>query len=181
MPITITPDHPLVGRPTLTWAQAKRAYGHRTATGEYDWADVQAILGWYADLGCQVGLDPLVSVAQLCLETGWLTSDWAQRPPVGGRNPAGIGVTGEPGAGVRFPTWAMAARAHVGRLLAYALPAGSRSQQQMALCLEALSWRPLPAAKQGQAPTIEGLAMTWAMTRSYATDLCRVANQLLTA
>ena len=41
-------------------------------------------------------LDPLVAVAQMVLETGNLTSFWSQTPR---RNPAGIGVTGEPGAG----------------------------------------------------------------------------------
>ena len=46
-------------------------------------------------------------------ETSHLTSFWSQRPR---RNFAGIGVTGQPGAGLSFPDLKTAVHAHTGRL-----------------------------------------------------------------
>ena len=64
--------------------------------GEYSDDQVRRIAGHYVDICADAKLDPLVAVAQMVLETGNLTSFWSQTPR---RNPAGIGVTGEPGAG----------------------------------------------------------------------------------
>ena len=111
----------------------------------------------------------------MILETGNLSSDWSQPPR---RNPAGIGVTGEPGAGISFPSWPKAVEAHVGRLLAYALPAGRENSAQRRVIEAALAWRPLPDSLRGVAPSLAGLARTWAADPAYAGKICRVANDI---
>jgi hypothetical protein len=175
----ISPATRLLGPASLGFNQARRSWTGRT-TGEYTPADVDYILGLYVQLGYQAGLDPLIPLCQLSLETGWLTSYWSARPR---RNPAGIGVTGAPGAGVSFPSWQHAARAHVGRLLAYALPAldpqGAQTKMQQDLILEALSWRPLAGSKRGTGATLEGLARSWAEDPEYAWKLAKIGNSYL--
>ena len=121
-----------------------------------------------------VGLDPVLALCQSAHETGRWTSFWSQRPQ---RNPAGIGVTGqswdaqppnEPAAyntdrqrwerGHSFASWADdAIPAHLGRLLAWALPQGSGTSEQQALIDRALSVRPLPANARGSALTAQAL------------------------
>lgn len=150
--------------------------GH--AHGQYSDGAVRAIVDHYYDTADPVGLDPLLVIAQMAEETGHLTSFWSQPPR---RNPAGIGVTGEPGVGLSFPDWATAVRAHTGRLLAYALPAGHGTAQQRALVAEALTVRPLPDHLRGAAPTLAGLTGTWARDPDYATKLASVANDIIAA
>ncbi|HEX6389123.1 MAG TPA: peptidoglycan recognition family protein [Solirubrobacteraceae bacterium] len=143
--------------------------------GSYGDDEVRKILGTYVDTCKQAGLDPLLVVSQMVLETGNLMSHWSQPPR---RNPAGIGVTGAPGAGISFSNWDKAVRAHVGRLLAYVLPAGEGTDAQKALIAEALKVRPLPDDRRGQAPTLKGLAGSWAMDKKYADKISGVANEI---
>jgi len=143
--------------------------------GGYTDANVRGIVKRYVATATSVGLDPLLVVSQMVLETGNLTSFWSQVPR---RNPAGIGVTGEEGAGNTFSSWDKACRAHVGRLLAYALPKGAENAAQRALIKEALQVRPLPDDRRGRAPTLAGLAGSWAMDPKYAGKIVRIANQI---
>lgn len=168
---------PRVSLDQLAVAYAGKA-GPGPRWGEYTSADVTVILGQYLALHRECGVDPLLAVAQMSLETAWLTSWWSQRPR---RNPAGIGVTGLPGAGVSFPSWTASTRAHAGRLLAYALPLDTGSTVQRALIAEALAWRPLPDAKRGTGVTLGGLARSWAADPDYAVKIARIANQILAA
>jgi hypothetical protein len=142
--------------------------------GEYTDGEVRSIVGHYYAVAPSVGLDPLLVVAQMVEETGHLTSFWSQRPR---RNPAGIGVTGQPGVGISFPDWKTAARAHTGRLLAYSI-SGNGTAVQGRLIEEALSFRPLPESKRGVAPTLAGLSGNWASDPDYAKKLASVANQI---
>lgn len=146
--------------------------------GEYSKAEVRAILKTYVTTCKAAGLDPLLVVSQMVLETGNLTSHWSQPPR---RNPAGIGVTGEPGMGISFPSWDKAVRAHTGRLLAYAIPKGEENAAQRKLIKEALAVRPLPDDRRGRAPALQGLAGTWATDPKYAQKIVRVANEILKA
>jgi hypothetical protein len=101
------------------------------------------------------GIDPVLALAQAIHETENFSSPWAQRPY---RNPAGIGVTGVPGEGVQFASWANdSIPAHVGRLLAYTLLDSRASADQRALIARALSYRPLDDALRGSALTIAQL------------------------
>jgi hypothetical protein len=87
-------------------------------------------------------------------------------------------VTGAPGAGLSFPSWAIAIRAHTGRLLAYALPAGAENAAQATLIQEALEFRPLPQNRRGVAKKLGGLSGTWATDPEYAVKISRVANEI---
>jgi hypothetical protein len=83
------------------------------------------------------------------------------------------------GQGRVVPQLESAVRAHVGRLLADALPKGAESAAQKQLIDEALDWRPLPDERRGVAPTLSGLGGTWAMDKQYPTKLARIANEIL--
>ncbi|HEV2088306.1 MAG TPA: SH3 domain-containing protein [Cryptosporangiaceae bacterium] len=124
----------------------------------------------------QVGFDPAIIVAQSALETGyWKSSWWVQR-----LNPAGLGVTGDPGQNAASPTFAngtIAAHAQLAHMHAEVF---GRSQ-------------PLPEILQGKDPTyqqvfaagwagtirtIEDLAGTWAVDPEYHFKIVRVAREI---
>lgn len=192
-----TPDSPIVGSAQATADQCI-AYILARPHGEYTAADVEAIVQAYFDLSQTSKVDPVLAIAQCIHETGSLSSWWAQRPR---RNPAGIGVTGEtqpgtpdqpPGAdwawdgqvwraGVSFASWASeSAVAHVGRLLAYAAPDAQLDGAQKYLVEEALTYRPLPESYRGGAPTLRGLAGTWAVPGTdYPDKLAAIANAIV--
>jgi hypothetical protein len=161
-------------------APAKQAehYLLARAHGGYSAADVHTIVAHYYAAATEVGLDALLVVAQMVEETGHLTSFWSQRPR---RNLAGIGVTGKPGEGLSFPDLKTAVHAHTGRLLAYSLPIGAGNHAQNQLIKEALSFRGLPDRLRGAAPTLRGLAGTWAHDSQYAEKVARVANDIRTS
>ena len=119
----------IIAPPRVTEGQAAR-YIAPKYNGEYTDANVGYIVRRDFDVSVRAGVDPLVVIAQMSHETGQLSSYWSQRPR---RNPAGIGVTGAPGAGVSFPSWYDSVDAHVGRLLAYALPKGAGTAKQKRL------------------------------------------------
>jgi N-acetylmuramoyl-L-alanine amidase len=171
---TVTPSSQLRAAARAPAGRAEQ-YLLARSHGEYSDDDVRAIVGHYYTIAAAVGLDPLLVVAQMVEETGHLTSFWSQRPR---RNLAGIGVTGEPGVGLSFPGLKIAVRAHTGRLLAYCLPSGAGSQAQIQLIEEALAFRPLPRRFRGVAPTLQGLAGTWAVDVQYAVKLATVANEI---
>lgn len=145
--------------------------------------DVAVIVNGYAEIGQAAEIDWFLAIAQCAHETGHLTSWWCQRPR---RNPAGIGVTGEireappdqpPGpdwawdesiqrwrAGLSFASWVgESIPAHLGRLLAYALPPGAGTPYQQQLIEYALWRRPLPDHLRGVAVTITDLNGRWAV------------------
>ncbi len=136
-------DLPIVGMASGTVEQAIAWFSRYTiGHSEYTLVDITTIVETYQQLGDAGGVDWFLALAQMAHETGHITSWWSQRPR---RNPAGIGVTGAtqegtpdqaPGRGWywdertsiwregwSFPTWdGHAIPAHLGRLLAYALP-----------------------------------------------------------
>jgi hypothetical protein len=175
-PGAVTPDttlHAAARAPVETAKQYMLTGPH----GGWSDDDVRFIVDLYYSTAGAVGLDPLLVVAQMAEETGHLSSQWSQRPR---RNFAGIGVTGKPGEGLSFPDRTTAVRAHTGRLLAYSLPKGTGNQVQNQLIDEALSFRPLPQNLLGAAPTLKGLAGTWAADPQYAVKLAAVANDIRT-
>lgn len=173
--MAVTPSARLLSGPGAAVTQAQ-SYVLSKPHGNYSDAEVREIVRLYFDTGLSVGLDPLLAVSQMVLETGNLTSFWSQPPR---RNPAGIGVTGVPGHGVSFPSWSAAVRAHVGRLLAYALRQGEGTNEQVQIIKEALKWRSLPSHLRGSAPALKDLARTWAADTDYAAKISRIANEIL--
>jgi N-acetylmuramoyl-L-alanine amidase len=170
----VTPRTRVLAEPSIEF-DAAVAYLLARPHGKYSDAAVTRIVKLYFDTAAAVGVDPLLAISQMVVETGGLTSDWSRAPR---RNPAGIGVTGAPGVGLSFPTWKDAVRAHVGRLLAYALPKGAESDEQRALIAEALAWRPLPDDRRGCASSLAGLGGTWAMGKGYPQAISRIANEI---
>jgi hypothetical protein len=178
----ITAEASILAPPRCTQAQAVAAILSQPHGG-YTSGDIAgAIVPSYFATCLRVGVDPCIAIAQMIHETGNLTSFWSQRPQ---RNPAGIGVTGQTSKsqppkgvhnwawddskrlwcyGISFPSWVNdAIPAHVGRLLAYATKAADRTEAQQILVKQALSYRTLPSAYQGQAPSLRGLGGRWAV------------------
>lgn len=148
---------------------------------EYQEPAIREIVGAYVEICARAGLNSDLVLAQMIHETNWLRSFFAARPR---RNPAGIGVTGDkrPGnypqpqpaalwhldatdpavpiwrLGLAFPTWAQhAIPAHVGRLLAWILPLGVGSPEQLALRSQGLAARALPSVCFGSVTTLKDL------------------------
>lgn len=185
---------PIITPSTATPEQAARAILRRPH-GAYTATDVAAILDAYAATCAAGELDIAMVVAQMIHETGNLASWWAARPR---RNPAGIGVTGreapaKPPAGawardgaiwkegVSFASWAEAAPAHVGRLLAYALAPGRGTLAQQQLIAQALAVRPLPASCRGVAAATGWQALNgrWAVPGAdYDQRIARIAESI---
>lgn len=148
--------------PALTAKYLKGAHG------PYDDTEVDRLI-WLYETTCEAAaVDIELVLIQMCVETGDLTSAWSSPAH---RNPAGIGVTGEPGKGLSFPTWVDAVLAHVGRLLAYALPKGEGTDYQKRVIEFALDWRGLPDSYRGCAPTVGDLTGKWAMAPTYNESL----------
>jgi hypothetical protein len=170
-----TEDSPILAPPAIGPEQAL-TYMLARPHGSYTDDDLRiAIVPAYFALCSSVGVDPALALAQMIHETGNLTSFWAARPQ---RNPAGIGVNGrkQPDRpadatgwsfktqrqlwelGMSFASWKDdAIPAHVGRLLAYALPKGAGTAAQQALIVRAMGYRPLPDKLRGTAPTLKPL------------------------
>jgi hypothetical protein len=176
-PGAVSPSSPLMAAPRGTVAQVT-TYLLARPHGAYSKADVEAIAGDYFTVAAPLGLDPLVAASQMIEETAHLSSFWSQPPR---NNMAGIGVTGEDGVGVSFPSAHEGVRAQLGRLLAYALKAGTETQAQRSLIQEALAFRDLPSDHRGVAPTLAGLAGPgrWAADPQYANTIAFVANQVI--
>ena len=172
----VSPSSTLMAAPRGTVAQVT-AYLLARPHGAYSQAEVQAIAGDYFAVAGPLGLDPLLAASQMIEETAHLSSFWSQPPR---HNMAGIGVTGEPGAGVSFPSATEGVRAQIGRLLAFALKKGAETPGQSSLIAEALSFRPLPDDRRGVAPTLAGLAGPgrWAADLQYADKIARLASQV---
>jgi hypothetical protein len=178
-PGPVSPSSPLMAPPSGSLAQVM-AYLLARPHGTYSDADVEAIAGEYFAVASPLGLDPLVAASQMIEETAHLSSFWSQPPR---HNMAGIGVTGEDGVGVSFPSATEGVRAQLGRLLAYALKAGTETQAQRGLIQEALAFRDLPSDHRGVAPTLAGLEGPgrWAADPQYANKIAFVANQVIAA
>jgi hypothetical protein len=184
---TFTADALLVAPSPLGPDALVRALVKRCARGHYAPDAVAALASLYAALEKAVGVNAWLAAAQMCHETGNLTSARSAPPQ---HNLAGIGATNDGAQGVGFPDLAAAARAQVGRLLAYALPPGDRFGPQVQLVDEALRWRPLPLACQGSAPRLRLLGAEpnavegcgWASPgASYGAALAAAANALMEA
>lgn len=189
----ISPDAPITPAAPSAPAEACVRTISTRRIGTYTPYDVQVIVGLYYGLCAEVAIDPVMVLAHLIHETGNLTSWWSQRPR---RNPAGIGVTGRTSPvapakgtwvlrdgvwveGVAFPSWADAARAHIGRLLAYALRDEQTTPAQQERIRQALAVRPLPARFRGAASTWCGLNGRWAVPgTTYAEKIAMIARRI---
>jgi hypothetical protein len=176
---TLTANSTIVAAPRATAAQMRQHLinRHRAHPGQSRLTDktLADIINLYVKTCKSVGVDPLVAVSQMELETGYLTSKASQPPR---RNPAGIGITSASAQGISFSTWNKAVRAHVGRLAAYAIPKGEGTQAQKALIAEALAVRHLPDSKRGVAVQLKGLSHNWAEDPNYASKIAKIGKEI---
>lgn len=167
-------DSPILGTPYILLERWIAAF-QRHSTGDYTPADIEVILRAYDSQAEAAGVNRDLALAQLAYETDWLSSYWSQRPR---RNPAGIGVTGAPGAGISFGGWLTESiPAHLGRLLAYALPEHTGTRPQQRLIHYALDVRSLPPAYRGAGATLAGLDGLWAAD-GYGAQVAARANEV---
>jgi Mannosyl-glycoprotein endo-beta-N-acetylglucosaminidase. len=129
---------------------------------------VSRMARYYAEEGRTEGVNADVAYIQMCLETGFLRFGGLVTEDM--NNFCGLGSIGPGQPGNRFPDERTGVRAHIQHLKAY----GSR---------EALSGIPVdPRYKyvnpKGKAPTIDGLAGTWAADRDYGSKLARLLTRL---
>jgi hypothetical protein len=200
-----TEESPLLAPPSAAPEQVIAYMLGRPHDNYSDDAIRSVIVPGYFARCLPVGVDPVLALAQLIHETGNLTSFWSARPQ---RNPAGLGVNGQqqrqPPAsragwafntqrrvwekGLSFGSWeGESIVAHVGRLLAYAIPIGQATPAQQALIDQALAFRPLPAHIQGSAPTLRPLGRRhnptgngWASPGDrYGAAIAAVARQII--
>lgn len=174
-PAPLTNASPLIASARATQAQCVAAI-LKHPNGDYDQYDVASVVRSY--FAYSAGLDPLIAIAQMCHETAYMSSNWASRDH---HNPAGIGITGAKGVGLSFANWELGVRAHVGRLLAYALRQGTGSAGQQVLVDNALALRGLPVAYRGSAPTLGGLNTRWAPSLTYTDRVIAIGNQIIGA
>ena len=185
-----TPDSPILGLAPVTADVVAHRWPQRPSRL---FRDVPPLLAAYWERCGALGIDAALASAQLAHETDFLGSWWSLDPR---RNPAGLGVTGAQSLiprgrdwvwnpsirrfvqGLSFATWDAAIAAHLGRLLAYALPVGAGTTDQQAAIATALALRPLPATYRGAAPTLRGLNTRWATGSTYADGIVRRVNQL---
>jgi hypothetical protein len=201
----ISEDSPICAAPSAQPAQAV-AYIQGRPHGQYTDQDIaNVIVPTYFTICTSVGIDPILALAQMIHETGNLDSFWAARPQ---RNPAGIGVVGRRQAdrpadiaswafntqrqqwevGLSFASWQNdSIPAHVGRLLAYTLPAGSETPAQSELIARALTYRALPQKMRGTAPNLKQLGKAhnpagngWASPgTNYGAKIAAIAQQIV--
>jgi hypothetical protein len=197
--IPITTQSAIIASPRCTIEQAATYIRNRSPQPIYTTYDITVnILPWYWQYCVQTGVDPCIAVAQLIHETANLSSWWSDRPR---RNPASIGVTGEKKSsapppdeshqwawhvtdkkwhkGISFAGWGVSAKAHVGRLCAYATAPATRTAAQTTLVDAALAYRSLPANFHGVASTLAGLNGRWSTSTSYADKVTQIANALV--
>ncbi len=164
----------VVGAP-IDFLAATRRYV-KARTKQYSAANVDYIVALYEDVCRSGGVDAEFALTQMVHETGALTSEWSSPSK---RNPAGIGVTGVPGAGLIFDTWPDAVEAHVGLILCYRYPVGQGNPAQQRLIDEMLTHR--PGAPRGVATNVAELAVKWAADPEYVTRLTTVNNAIAQA
>jgi len=181
------PTTPLIHTPRCSMDVAIAA---AAPTAVYPRAEVAHLAALYWQYAPLVGLDPAVAWAQLMLETGRIDppsaglASWWCMP--GKWNFAGIGVTGatalarpntgvwqQDGAiwreGLAFSSATQGVMAHIGRLIAYAVPPTQYAPAQAWAVGIALDWRPLPARYHGAAGAIEQFGNgVWAKDTRYA-------------
>lgn len=203
--VQLTEDSPICAAPSAQPEQAV-AYIRGRPHGEYTDQDIaNVIVPTYYTVCMSVGIDPVLALAQMIHETNNLASFWAARPQ---RNPAGIGVVGRHQAtppanttgwgfnsqrqqweaGLSFASWQNdSIPAHVGRLLAYAVPSSAETPAQHDLIARALSYRPLPQKLRGTAPALKQLGKAhnpagdgWASPGTdYGAKVAAIAQQIV--
>ena len=131
---------------------------------------VNRMAGYYVSEAATEGINSDCAFVQMCLETGFLSFGGLVTPDM--HNYCGLGAIDADHRGERFPTEQMGVRAHIQHLHAYATPEG------VSLHNELIDKRYKWVLPRGKAPTIYGLAGTWAADKEYGAKLDRLLSRL---
>jgi hypothetical protein len=138
---------------------------HTNAGADEDF--VRQLAGFYVEEAAAEGVNHDTAFAQMCLETGFLRYGGLVTPDM--NNFCGLGATGPEQTGLIFPDPRTGVRAHIQHLQAYA------STEPLNQELIDPRYR---YVKRGSAPTIQGLAGTWATDRLYDVKIDRILKNL---
>jgi hypothetical protein len=122
---------------------------------------------FYIEEAAAEGVNHDVAFAQMCLETGFLRFGGLVTQDM--NNFCGLGAIGPDQRGERFPSPRIGVRAQIQHLKAYATDEPLRQE----LVDPRYRW-----VRYGSAPTIAGLAGTWAADREYAHKLRGILERL---
>jgi hypothetical protein len=137
--------------------------------------EADAIVHLYESVATSAGINWLLAFAQALHETGSFSSYWSQPPR---RNPAGLGVTGEPGKGLVFATWEEAINAHIGHLLCYALRDSDMNEIQLALSNKSPRKHLIAAPQRGSVKRLIDLNGKWAPGNNYGQAIGSIADSM---
>ena len=176
MPENITPENlPLERQPAVPQyilgdgiiAPEEMAAFLLNVNPEADMHFVENLALYYVEEAALEGVNHDVAFAQMCLETGYLRFGNLVTPDQ--NNFAGLGATGPGRPGLSFPDPRVGVRAQIQHLKAYAT--------DMPLNQELVNPRYF-LVRRGSAPTIKGLAGTWAVDRLYADKINNILERL---
>jgi hypothetical protein len=128
---------------------------------------VRRLARYYVEEASFEGVNHDIAFAQMCLETGFLRFGGDVKPQQ--YNFAGLGAIGGGEPGLSFPDARTGVRAQIQHLKAYA------SEDPLNGVLVNPRFR---FVRRGSAPTIEGLAGTWAADRQYAVKINTILQRL---
>ena len=128
---------------------------------------VETLAAIYSQEAAAEGVNHDVAFAQMCIETGFLAFGGDVQPAQ--YNFAGLGAVGNGEPGLSFPDPRTGVRAHIQHLKAY----GSTEPLNGELVNPRFRF-----VRRGAAPTIWGLAGTWAADRQYAVKINAMLERL---
>jgi hypothetical protein len=166
-------ENPLVSRTLLGQGQIeaeKLAAFLLTTNSRADPEFVTQLARFYVEESALEGVDHDVAFAQMCLETGFLRYGGLVTPDM--NNFCGLGATGPGNPGERFATPQLGVRAQIQHLKGYAT--------EDPLSQELVDPR-YKYVRYGAAPTLEGLAGTWATDHSYAEKIASILERISAA
>jgi hypothetical protein len=128
---------------------------------------VEDLARFYLEEADAEGVNHDIAFAQMCLETGFLRYGGLVTADM--NNFCGLGALSAEQNGERFPEPRIGVRAHIQHLKAYATDAPLKQD----LVDPRYRW-----VRYGSAPTIHGLAGTWASDRNYAEKITAILERL---
>jgi hypothetical protein len=128
---------------------------------------IQDLALFYTEEAAQEGVNHDIAFAQMCLETGFLRYGGLVTPDM--NNFCGLGSIGPGQRGEQFLSPRIGARAHIQHLKAYATDAPLRQD---------LVDPRYFYVRYGSAPTLDGLAGSWAADRDYSKKIRNILERL---
>jgi hypothetical protein len=128
---------------------------------------VEDLIGYYLEESDLEGINYELAFAQMCLETGFLRFGGLVTPEM--NNFCGLGALGPERPGEEFESPKIGVRAHVQHLKAYA------TEEPLKQALVDPRYR---FVIKGRAPTLDGLAGTWAMDPDYSAKIRGILERL---